>query len=119
MGLASEQWKTTKMPKVQLRQKCVLGLSFAYFDLSLAVGRTKRALGQFFSRVDPVDVEEASDVKPTSWPAGIEAVHYFQRQISKQVLVRVFCHDGQQYCDVVWLPSCKNKQNQKNQLGWW
>lgn len=64
---------------------------------------------------------EASDISPSSWPAGIKAVHHLQRQMppchrSTQTLVGVFCHYGQQHCDVVWLSSWTEKDSVL--LGW-
>ena len=72
-------------------------------------------------RVESAHAGESSDISPSSWPAGIKAVHRLQRQMppchsSTQILVGVFCHYGQQHCDVIWLSSWT--ENKSVLLGW-
>lgn len=55
---------------------------------------------------------ESSDISPSSCPAGIKAVHHLQRppcHSSRQTLVGVFRHYGQQHCDVIRLSTWTEK----------
>lgn len=124
MGLSSEHWNTAKMPTLQPGQEDVSGLSSPLLSHSLVytIAEKWACRSFFFLGGEGGDGPLGDEAESSQHMRGkhlASVLHPGQqeskqsitcrgrppRHSSTQSLVGVFCHYGQQHCDVVWLSS--------------